>query len=184
MVLVELDGAPWRRVPDEVALRTGLRPGLELDRQRLRLLRRELRRVEALQAAGRALAARDLSERRLAERLRRAGATPAAGREAVEALARAGLVDDERLASRRAAVLAARGKGDAAVRWELEREGIAPALVERALAELEPEAARASALAAARGGGVAAARYLLRRGFSGDSVEAAVGTFAVEDEAR
>ena len=48
---VELDGARWRTLPLEVVVRTGLQVGEELDRPRLRLLRRELRRHEAITAA-------------------------------------------------------------------------------------------------------------------------------------
>jgi hypothetical protein len=50
-VAVELDGQAWRTVPLEVVVRAGLAVELELDRPRLRLLRRELRRAEALAAA-------------------------------------------------------------------------------------------------------------------------------------
>src|SRR4051794_19625280 len=57
-VLVELDGEAWRTVSLEVAARSGLELGLELDRTRLRTLRRELRRAEALDAGARALARR------------------------------------------------------------------------------------------------------------------------------
>ena len=51
-VEVEVDGSPWRTLPLEVVGRSGLLVGLELDRPRLRLVRRELRRAEALAAAG------------------------------------------------------------------------------------------------------------------------------------
>jgi hypothetical protein len=60
-VALEVDGRPWRVVPDEVALAAGLRAGLVLDRAALRRLRRELRRVEAMEAAARVLAHRDLA---------------------------------------------------------------------------------------------------------------------------
>src|SRR5436305_10287519 len=64
-VLVELDGEPWRTVSLEVAARSGLELGLELDRTHLRTLRRELRRGEALDAGAKALARRERSEREL-----------------------------------------------------------------------------------------------------------------------
>src|SRR5205809_2683942 len=72
-VLVELDGERWRSIPLDVAARAGLQVGLELDRPRLRTLRRELRRGDALTAGARALARRERSERELREVLERKG---------------------------------------------------------------------------------------------------------------
>src|SRR5204862_385093 len=122
---VELDGESWRTLPAEVVVRTGLVEGRALDREALRLLRRELRRAEALAVAGRALRARDLSAQRLAQRLTRAAVAPVALEESLDVLARAGLVDDARLARNRAERLAERGYGDAAIRHDLELQGIA-----------------------------------------------------------
>ena len=172
-VLVELDGGPWRILPAEVVARSGLRVGLELDRARLRLLRRELRRFEALELAARMLRRRDLSERALAERLRGRVAAPECD-EALTRLKRAGVVDDERLAEHRAAVLVGRGYGDAAIRYDLSRRGLDAEHVERAVATLEPEATRAAAIVAARGNGAKTARYLSARGFGEEAVEAAL----------
>ena len=70
-VAVELDGAPWRTLPVDVVARAGVVEGRALDRPTLRLLRKELRRAEALAVAGRALRRQDLSERGMAERLAR-----------------------------------------------------------------------------------------------------------------
>ena len=53
-VAVELDGAPWRVLPLEAVVRAGIAEGRLLDRNALRLLRRELRRAEALRVATRA----------------------------------------------------------------------------------------------------------------------------------
>ncbi|HXV56252.1 MAG TPA: hypothetical protein VD704_00155, partial [Gaiellaceae bacterium] len=68
-VELEVDGSRWRVVPDEVVLRCGLAPGVELDRPLLRALRRELLRAEALGLAVRTLARHDVSSGRLRERL-------------------------------------------------------------------------------------------------------------------
>jgi SOS response regulatory protein OraA/RecX len=94
----------------------------------------------------------------------------------VARLADAGLVDDARLAAARAETLAARGQGDAAIRWDLERRGIAPDEVEAAVARLEPERERAFRIVAERGSGPATARFLARRGFDEDAVDGALGT--------
>jgi SOS response regulatory protein OraA/RecX len=128
----------------------------------------------ALAVATRALARRDFSERGLRERLRRAGVTPAEAEDAVGALLRAGLVNDRRFALSRAQSLAERGKGDAAIGFDLEQQGLAADAIEVALASLEPERERAERVIARRGGGAATARLLARRGFDEDAVEAAV----------
>jgi regulatory protein len=173
-VRVELDGEAWRVLPLEPVVRAGLAEGVELDRSRARTLARELRRARALGVAGRALARRDLSERGLRERLSRAGIAPAGAEEAVEKLRGVGVVDDERFAATRAHGLAERGHGDAAIRFDLERQGIAAAQIEAVLAGLEPERVRAERIVARRGTGPATARHLARRGFDEDVVEAAV----------
>ena len=174
-VALELDGRPWRVVPDEVALAAALRPGLVLDRVALRRLRRELRRVEAMEAAARALSHRELARERLEERLVRAG-VPAGDRErTLESLERVGLVDDGRLARSRAAALAARGWGDEAISARLEAEGIRDEERRDALAELACEPDRAAEIARHEAERGRAAALLARRGFAGDSIEAAVG---------
>src|SRR5207245_11629328 len=138
---------PWGGVPMDVVVASGLRPGLELDRPRLRRLRSELRRAEALATAGRLLRYRELAAERLEDELARRGIAPVERREAVGALARAGLVDDRRLALSRARSLADRGYGDEAIRWRLAQAGLADELAEEALAEIEPELERARRLA-------------------------------------
>jgi regulatory protein len=174
-VAVELDGAPWRTLPVDVVARSGLLDGRELDRPALRLLRRELRRAEALAVAGRALRRRDLSERGIAERLARASVAPAAVEESLAVLARAGVVDDERFARNRAENLAERGYGDAAVRHDLSRHGVASAVIQGVLEGLEPESERARRLVERRGQGPGTARYLASKGFGEEAVEAAAG---------
>ena len=174
-VAVELDGAAWRVLPLEVVGRAALRVGGELDRTRARAVRRELRRHEALTASASALRHRDLSTRRLEQRLERRAVSPAERARAVETLTRTSLLDDGRFARGRARALAARGYGDAAIRFDLERQGVRPEVAAAALAELEPERERAVRLAASAGGAVRAARLLTRRGFGEDAIEAVAG---------
>ncbi|HLM36691.1 MAG TPA: RecX family transcriptional regulator [Gaiellaceae bacterium] len=128
----------------------------------------------ALAVATRALARRDFSERGLRDRLRRAAVDPAEAEDALGALLRAGLLNDRRFALSRAGSLAERGKGDAAIRYDLEQQGLAADEIEAALASLEPERERAERVVARRGGGSATARLLARRGFAEDAVDAAV----------
>jgi len=172
-VAVELDGAAWRVLPLEVVARAALRVDAELDRARARTVRRELRRHEALAASAGALRHRDLSTERLEQRLERRAVPPAERARAVETLTRAGLLDDGRFARGRARALAARGYGDAAIRFDLERQGVDAELAAEALAKLEPERDRAVRLAATAGGAARAARLLARRGFGEDAIEAA-----------
>jgi SOS response regulatory protein OraA/RecX len=177
-VAVQLDAAPWRTLPLEVVVRAGLRVGEELDRPRARVVRRELRRHEALAVSTRTLRYRDLSTRSLERRLEQRAVGPAERVEAVETLKRAGVLDDRRFARSRAAALAGRGYGDAAIRFDLERHGVTSELVEDAVAELDSEEARARRVAAAAGSGARAARVLARRGFGADAIEAAAGDVA------
>jgi SOS response regulatory protein OraA/RecX len=173
-VAVELDGAPWRTIPLEVGLRAGVATGVELDRPRLRLLRRELRRSEAVARAARALRARDRTAQELDGRLARTGVRRPEREQAIATLERAGLVDDARVAAARAAALAERGRGDAAIRWELEQRGLAGELVEQALATLPPERERAERVLASARAGPRAAALLARRGFAAETIEAVV----------
>jgi len=181
-VAVELDGEPWRTLPSLAVVRAGLATGVELDRPRARLLRRELVRASALRRATRALARHDESAAAVTARLERAGVAPSVREDVIQTLERAGYVNDERAAAGRARVLAGRGAGDDAIRFDLDARGIAADAVERALGALEPERERARAVGAARGRSPATARYLARKGFSEDSIEDAVGAFVAEDQ--
>ena len=85
-----------------------------------------------------------------------------------------GWQDDIRFAHDRARSFAERGRGDDAIRWDLEERGVARDHIEAALAALDPEHERATALAERLGGGTNAARALAAKGFSVDAIEAAV----------
>jgi SOS response regulatory protein OraA/RecX len=180
-VAVELDGTLWRELPVEVVVRAELRAGLTLDRPALRSVRRELRRAEAMAVAARALRARDLPARRVAEKLERAAIARATVDESLAALADAGAVDDARFAANRALSMAARGYGDAAIRHDLLKQGVAVELTEEALSGLEPERVRAARLVEARGAGPKTARHLASKGFGEDAVEAAFGAGFAND---
>lgn len=170
VVALEVDGSPWRIVPDEVVVKTGLARGALLDRPLLRRFRTELRRAEALRAAGRQVARGDLARQRLEERLVSRGVRPADATAAVDTLARAGAVDDERLARTRASNLAERGWGNAAISARLHQAGISGEAVEGALADLASEPARAARLVVDLPVRTAVA-VLARRGFDPELVE-------------
>jgi SOS response regulatory protein OraA/RecX len=155
-VEVELDGTPWRALPADVVVRGGLVVGRRLDRETARALARELRRSRALHDAVRVLRHRDLSRHALARRL-----TGPGRHDALAALEQSGILDDRRAATARAAALAGRGYGDAAIRFRLEGEGFAADDAAEAIAALEPEPERANRLAE-RG---RTPRWLAARGF-------------------
>jgi SOS response regulatory protein OraA/RecX len=175
VVLLEVDGEPWRTVPDEVVVRCRLSAGVELERPLLRLLRRELRQAEALALAGRTLRRRDLSLRRLSQRLERAGVAPAIERSALVALTEARILDDARLAASRAAALSERGWANAAIGARLEAEGIPTAEAGAAILELEAEEARAARTVANVSDPRKAWALLARRGFDQETIETVVG---------
>jgi len=179
-VEVELDGVLWRLVPTEVVVRSRLFVGRVLDRETARTLGRELRRADALTRALRALTTSDRSRRSLDDRLGAAGVAPRPRREVLETLERAGLVDDDRLAAARAQTLAERGYGDAAIRFDLEHQGLAGESVAAALALLEPERQRVRRLVEQRGRDARAARWLAARGFDAAAVEDGMAGFAEE----
>ncbi len=130
----------------------------------------------AHEAALRALRHRDVSIRELDERLRARGYPEDERDETIEALVRTGLLDDTRFAESRARVLAGRGNGDALIRHDLARAGVAPETVDSVLATLEPETERARAIAERRGLGPKTARYLAGKGFSDDAVSTVVAS--------
>jgi regulatory protein len=131
-------------------------------------------REEALAVATRALARREHSAHGLRERLLRAGVSETDTDDALEELQRVGLLDDGRFAAERARVLADRGKGDSAIRFDLERAGVETPEIEAAMAAVEPESDRAARLVDRRGATVATARLLASRGFDEAVVEALV----------
>jgi SOS response regulatory protein OraA/RecX len=179
-VAVELDGRPWRVLPVDAVVRAGLAIGRRLDRPRARELAHELRRAKALTAATRSLAASDRSHRALEQRLARAGHPAVAREEAIATLGRAGLLDDTRLAAGRAELLARRGYGDAAIRADLRRRLIPAAAAAEAVAALEPELDRVRPLLEGQSVTPALVRRLAGRGFSRDTLDEVLASFAQE----
>lgn len=169
-------------LPAEVVLRTGLGVGMELDRERARRVRRELKRHEAMARAARALRARDLSRAELEGRLDRANVAPTTRAETIERLTEAGAVDDERFARSRAQALADRGAGDFLIRHDLELRGICADMIEAAIASLDPESVRAGRIYLRRGPGPKTARYLARKGFSEEVIESSCADAVAEHD--
>jgi len=138
-------------------------------------------RPTALEVAAKALAHRDRSAANLTAYLEQRGAAPEEASGAVERLQEAGYIDDARYASSRAEALADRGYGDDAVRFDLERDGVSADDVEAALSSLRPERERALSLLRAAKTPPAAIRRLAGKGFSRDSIDAALAALPDEE---
>ncbi len=145
-VRIDLDGTPWRVVPTLAAVRAQLRPGVELDRERALELHKALRATDADIRATRALARRDRTRASLDQLLEKRGVRAGDRDDAIERLAQAGALDDERYAVNRAASMARRGYGDPAIRHDLEQAGTPPEAIVGALEQLDPERTRLDAL--------------------------------------
>jgi regulatory protein len=173
-VAVELDERPWRVVPAIAVVEAGLSVGLPLERAQARVLARALRRDRAESVTVRALARRDRSRAELEQRLVRAGVREVDRQATLDRAARVGLVDDGRFARARARSLAARGAGDALIREELGRHGVADDAGRAAVSELEPEVTRAARIVDERGRTARTLRYLASRGFGEESLDGLV----------
>ena len=131
--------------------------------------------MDPIEVAVRSLRRHDRSRAEIEERLAKAGISEQDRPEALDRLESLGYVDDGRLAVSRAAALADRGQGDAAIRFDLRGRGITGDAIETALAELAPEAERAVQLAEQLGRTPKTAARLRRKGFGADALEAAFG---------
>jgi SOS response regulatory protein OraA/RecX len=131
---------------------------------------------DANEVALRALRTRDLSVAELEQRLVARGVDKDDAATTIAALVRTGLVDDTRLAERRAAALADRGAGDSLIRHRLRAMGIDRDLIEDVVAALAPEQVRALRIVERRGAGARTARYLAGKGFSEESVRDVVAS--------
>jgi len=173
-VRVALDGAYWRTLPAAAVVSARLSLGTELDRVRARELARARRRAEALDLAARALARRDRSVVELSDYLARRGVSRPERTQTIARLEDAGYVDDVGFAYRRADSMSARGYGDEAVRFDLERRGIRPDQIDLALSSLPNERERAADILRRAPTPFTGVRRLVAKGFSADTIEAAV----------
>ncbi len=151
----------WRR-----ATRRRARPPAE--RRPVRWIRSRSRRVRCDIATARGRRSTSGSRRRASARRngpRRSSGSP-----------QLGYVDDDRFAADRAAALAGRGQGDAAIRFDLQGRGVDSEAVEAALAALVPEAERAVELADRLGRTAKTMAQLRRKGFGAEALDAAFGS--------
>ena len=170
-VRVELDGEPWRSLPAAAVVGARLAVGTELDRPRARTLRRELRRIEALDRRDGRLARRDRSTAGVAARLERRGVAPGERASVLEALERPATSTTPasphpaRRRSPRAATATRRSASTSSERaWPRTTIG-------DALGRVAPESERAAAIVARSGRSAKTARRLAAKGFAADTVE-------------
>jgi regulatory protein len=131
--------------------------------------------MDPIEVAARSLRHHDRSRSEIDERLAKAGVSEVERAEALDRLEQIGYVDDSRFAATRATLLASRGQGDLAIRFDLRGRGVDPESIETALAGLAPEAERAALLADRLGRTPKSAAQLRRKGFGGEAIEAAFG---------
>jgi regulatory protein len=135
---------------------------------------------DPIELAAQSLRRRDHTRREIDDRLGKAGVDEAARLAAFETLERVGYLDDARFARSRAELLAARGFGDAGIRFDLQGHGVDGEVAGEAVAALVPEAERATVLVARLGRTQKTAARLARKGFSVESVESALGEIATD----
>jgi regulatory protein len=136
---------------------------------------------DPIEIAARSLRRRDRSRSEIDASLAKAGIGDDERADALARLERVGYLDDERFARTRAEALAARGFGDAGIRFDLEAHGVAVELAASALEALTPEPDRAAALVERFGRTQKTAARLARKGFRAESLETALGDIARHD---
>jgi len=188
-ILVILEDETILRMPEEVVLRFGLRPGLELEEETLSQVRRASERANTKAAAARMAGYRALSKEELRGKLMKKGASAEDAGEAADWLEEIGAIDDANYAAALARHYGDRGYGAGRVREELRRRGVDRSLWEDALQELpEPEEAIAAFLKR-KGGDLSDPKEvkrltdaLLRRGFRWGDIRGALGRYMEESE--
>lgn len=186
---VFVDGERTLMLPEEVALKLGLRPGVEWSEELLSLASGETDRVYAREGALRLLAARGRSEWELTDRLRRKGVASELAESVVKELSEAGLVDDLAFARQWSSErVRQRPIGRRRLVHELRSKRIASEIIEEVANETytaNPEsvlARRAVERKVARAGALDWKRdrprfyaFVMRRGFSHDVTSQALG---------
>lgn len=183
--LVKLEGGDLLRVTEDELLRFGLRPGLELDEDRLAALQSAAKASSVKTTAANIIGSRALSRSELQRRLVRKGADEADAQAAADWLEDIGAVNDEAYAAAVARDYGRRGYGPQRVREELRRRGISRELWDEAMAQLPDSAAVLDTLIRKKCRGDLSdprevkrlSDALLRRGFSWGEVRAAVGRY-------
>ena len=179
---VEVDGARFGAVPEELARASGLAVGRAVDPELHERLSADADEENAFRTLLRALERRAFARADLGRRLARKGHPRPAVDAALERAAALGLLDDAAFARNYVQTRAARGRGPARLSRDLMAMGLERPLIDRALAAEWPRAPIEHAVcprlrarrAAPRSSAPRDARrvlaYLARRGFAGRDI--------------
>ncbi len=181
---VEVDGARFGAVPEELARASGLAVGRAVDPELHERLSAAADEENAFRTLLRALERRAFARADLGRRLARKGHPRPAVDAALERAAALGLLDDAAFARNYVQTRAARGRGPARLSRDLMAMGLERPLIDRALAAEWPEGADRSTVPLALASKRAAQlrdlprpvkrrrvlAYLARRGFAGRDI--------------
>lgn len=186
-VLVRLEGGDTLKVTEDELLHFGLYTGLDIDGETVVLLKKHAARSRTRQRAANMVASRALSRSELEKRLLDRGASEEDAAETADWLEGIGALDDLAYAKSVVRHYSAALYGEAKLRDELRRRGIARELWDEALASAPDAQETIARLIAAKAKGVNDEKsrkrlsdMLLRRGFSWRDVKAALNSLGAE----
>lgn len=185
-----LEGGDLLRITEDELLRFGLYTGLDISQEAVVQLKKSAAQSETRIRAVNMVSARALSKRELQKRLRDRGATENDAASAADWLEDIGALDDLAYAKSVVRHYSAGGYGEAKLRDELYRRGVARELWDEALAEAPDAREGIARVIAAKTKGRAPdererkrlSDMLLRRGFSWRDVRAALLELGAEIE--
>ncbi len=189
-VLVHLEGGDLLRITEDELLHFDLYTGLDIEPETVIKLKQCAARSETRARAANMIAARPLSRRELEKRLRDKGAADTDASAAADWLEDIGALDDLAYAKAIVRHYGSGGYGEARLRDELRRRGVARELWDEALEEApEPVESIACVIQAKTRGRTPDERerkklsdLLLRRGFAWRDVKAALRALGAEIE--
>ncbi len=120
---------------DDIMVKYGISPGVDLDDNTLSLFIMEAQRSQAMDGALRLLSLQARSRKELADKLKAKKYDPAVIEAVLKRIAELGYLNDDTYARNRVSALIAQGKGPALITFDLRRKGIASAVVNDLLAE-------------------------------------------------
>ena len=187
---MHLEGGDLLRVTEDELLRFGLFTGLDIAPEVVVQLQRSAARSETRLRAANMVSARALSKRELQKRLRDKGATERDAADAADWLEGIGALDDLAYAKTVVRHYSDNGYGEAKLRDELYRRGVARELWDEALAAAPDAVESIARVVAARTKGRAIdererrrlSDLLLRRGFSWRDIRAALNAMGAQIE--
>ena len=185
---VYVDGKFYCGIKLEVAIKYGLKAGMQVDKSKLDEIQLETEKSQAIDKAMTHLSASMKTRRQMSDFLVKKGYTQAVAEYVLEKLEYYKLIDD--YAYCRAYVNSVTGKGKRALEADLFKRGAEKAAIDGVLSEFEEDGDEAKALLQKYMRGKEVTRenlnkgfkYLLSKGYGYDTVKDAISAFGVEDE--